>query len=525
MPFPASLKALNPVWQIHSSPFGGNFMIKQLLPSLYVIHDTCNVYLIQEGEYGLAIDFGSGRWLAELPALGIRQLEHVLLTHAHEDQCAGLAAHSAWPFAIHAPAGEEAFLSPQRNSAVLPPWLGIGCPLNYMPPRQPVADVMYDIIANGHLFWRKRRLRFLHTPGHGPHACSILLDHLGKQILFCGDAVYANGTIWQPFHLEWDHWTGTGALAAWEGIERLRGIAMDLLCPAHGPVLSHPLQFTLQQLSRRLLSFYQAKGQISPRTKDGYLEPIDVKAGALQYLPHLYQYAGNGYLLVSESGRALVVDPHEPEMPALEALLNELNVVPTAMLVTHYHYDHCDGIAYLQARYGAQAWLHPLIAEALQPGHWLPWKLARTISAPHLWPAQGLWHWEEYAFHIAPWPGQTYWHCVFMTTIDGYKVLFGGDNFTPTSKWNGTGGFCAYNGSRFGEGFVASAQLALDWQPDIVAAAHNNTYAFSAPKFRRIIRWAQRAEKAVRALCPTGDLQQDYYVVHNIIAQYKSSGD
>ena len=30
-------------------------------------------------------------------------------------------------------------------------------------------------------------------------------------------------------------------------------------------------------------------------------------------------------------------------------------------------------------------------------------------------------------------------------------------SFTPTSKWNGTGGFCAYNGSRFAEGWSLEA--------------------------------------------------------------------
>ncbi|MCE5240307.1 MBL fold metallo-hydrolase [bacterium] len=501
----------------------------ELLPDLYLFRDTCNVYLVRDGDHALAVDFGSGAWLDDLPALGISHLDHVLLTHAHDDQCVGLAARAGGSCSIHAPAGEQSVLAPDRDLRVLPPWWAMGCPANYLPPRRPVPNVTYNIAGHGHMMWRGRRVRFVHTPGHGPNACSILLDHGGRQALCCGDAAHAGGTIWQPFHLEWDHWTGAGALAAWEGVERLRGLSLGLLCPSHGPVVSSGIQPLLRQLSGRLLDFYRAKGQISPGTKDGYLSPTATVAGALQYSPHLYQYGGNGYLLVSDSGTGLVVDPFQPEMPALEALLSELDVRPTAMIVSHYHYDHCDGIPYLRDKYGAEAWLHPLIAEAWQgrgagpaggiPVRPLPWLLKREIAPDHLWPERGAWRWEEYDFQVAPWPGQTWWHCVCMATVDGRQVLFAGDNFTPTSKWNGTGGFCAYNGSRFHDGFVPSAQLALDWAPDVVAAGHSNTYAFSATKFRRIIQWAEQAEAAVRALCPSGDLEQDYYVLHKLIAQ------
>ena len=490
---------------------------ERLLPHLHLFCDTCNVYVIQDRDHAIAVDFASGAWLDELPALGIKHLDHVFLTHAHDDQCAGLAARDAWPFTIHAPAGEQGVLAPERDPNGLPPWWAMGCPANYLPPRRPVPGVSYDMAGNGHVLWRGRRMRFMHTPGHGANACSVLVDCDGKQVLCCGDAAHAGGTLWQPFHLEWDHWTGTGALAAWEGVERLRGIAIGLLCPSHGPVVAQGIQPLLRQLSARLLAFYRAKGQISPGTKDGYLRPTATVAGALQYLPHLYQYSGNGYLLVSDSGTGLVVDPQEPGMPALEALLAELGVHPTAMIVSHYHYDHSDGIPYLQEKYGAEAWLHPLIVEALSRRRTLPWLLDREFRADHVWPERGTWPWEEYDFDVAPWPGQTWWHCVCQTTVDGCKVMFAGDSFTPTSKWNGTGGFCAYNGSRFSDGYAPSVQLALNWQPEIMAAGHNNTYAFSATKFRRIAHWAQRAEAAVRALCPSGDLERDYYVLHELL--------
>jgi len=241
--------------------------------------------------------------------------------------------------------------------------------------------------------------------------------------------------------------------------------------------------------------------------------------GALQYLPHLYQYAGNGYLLVSDRGEGLVVDPHLPELPVLDKLLEEVGVWPTAMVVSHYHYDHSDGIAPLREKYGAKAWLHPWLAEILKRPEqaFRPWLRSYPITADKLWPERGTWPWAEYEFQVAPWPGQTWWHCAFMTVVDGQKVLFAGDSFTPTSRWNGTGGFCAYNHSRFHDGFVPSAQLVLDWAPDFMAAGHGNYYRFAPGKFRAIMRWARQAEQAVRDLCPSGDLEQDYYSVRAVL--------
>jgi glyoxylase-like metal-dependent hydrolase (beta-lactamase superfamily II) len=498
----------------------------ELLPGLWRFEDTCNVYVVTDGDRALAIDFGSGAWLANLTAIGVKRLDTVILTHHHGDQCAGLAKKPEWPFAIHAPAGEETFLDPARADAIKPaPWLGDGCPASYMPPKERIPGITYDIAGDVHFFWAGRRIRAIHTPGHGPNACSLVIDHDGRQVVFCGDAAHADATVWQPFHLEWDHWTGSGALAAWEGVERLLGAGVDLLCPSHGPVVADRPRAMLPALSGRLLDFYRAKGQISPGENDRYLRPMETMAcGALRYLPSLYQFGGNGYLLMSASDEGLVVDPQMGDMPALEALLAELAergqaVQPTAMVVSHYHYDHCDAIPYLQERYGAKAWLHPTIAEPWKkPAKaFLPWLLDMPIKADHLWPDSGEWQWNEYAFHIAHWPGQTWGHCAFMASIDGKRVFFAGDSFVPSSRWNGTGGFCAYNNSRFAEGYIPSARLALDWRPDIMAGGHGNCYEFAASKFRKIIRWAGSAEQAVRALCPTGDLETDYYVVRDVV--------
>ncbi len=495
----------------------------QIFPDLWQFTDTCNVYLLKHGDEAVAIDFGSGAWLQHLPGLGIRRLAHVFLTHHHPDQCAGLQAQSPWPFDIHAPSGEERFFDPEQVARGDFDARYKGCPDTYAVLPGGIPNARYDMAGFGDFFWGAERIRFLLTPGHSANACSIIVDHAGRQVVFCGDAAHAGATIWQPYHLEWDHWTGGGALAAWEGIVRLYGVAIDALCPAHGPVVTDRPRDLLKRLARKLLTLYHSKGQISPGEPDAYLTPEIMPCGAQRLLPHLYHFGVNGYLLRSEDGQGMVIDPFSEDMPALEALLGELgDVRPTVATATHYHADHCDGIRYLRERHGCCAVLHPWVAEPLgEAAHaHVPWLPREPIVPDELWPARGEWEWRGYRFTVAPWPGQTRWHCVFMTRVDGMAVAFGGDSFQPASRWNGTGGYCAYNGSRFEDGFVASAQLIMSWKPDIVVCGHDTFYTYNASKFRKIIRWARAAQSAVTDLCPSGNLEQDYYGVSQAAAAF-----
>jgi glyoxylase-like metal-dependent hydrolase (beta-lactamase superfamily II) len=502
---------------------------ERLAPGLWRFADTCNVYLIRDGESdgAIAIDYGSGVWTRHLPTLGIRRLEHIFLTHHHADQGFGLQKRRPAGAVIHAPAGEQPFLDPAAlREGVSFASIYRGCPSSYAILREGLAEIRYDLAGFCDYFWGRRRIRFLHTPGHGSAACSVVLDHHGRQLVFCGDACHAGGTIHQPYHLEWDHWTGGGALAAWEGVRRLQGIAIDALYPAHGPAITHQPRAVLQTLARRLLTFVEAKGQIAPGEPDGYLDSELLACGARRLLPDLFQL-GNGALLRSRSGEALIVDPCSSEMPLLDALLAELGGLhPTAATVSHYHADHCDGIPYLRQRYGTRVWMHPCVAAPLRDVHHgplRPWLPHESIRPDHLWPARGDWQWNEYRFRVAPWPGQTCWHTVSMTTVNDRRVMFGGDSFQPPSRWNGTGGFCAYNRSTFADGFAASARLALAWRPELLVNGHNTAFAFRPSHFRKIIAWSQKAAAATRALCPQGELDDDYYAIAGLSGRYRAA--
>ena len=66
--------------------------LTRLSEHLYCFDDTCNVYLLADG------DAGSGAVLDHLSPAGVERVEWVLHTHHHRDQCWGtprLRRHSA----------------------------------------------------------------------------------------------------------------------------------------------------------------------------------------------------------------------------------------------------------------------------------------------------------------------------------------------------------------------------------------------------------------------------------------------
>ena len=72
-------------------------------------------------------------------------------------------------------------------------------------------------------------LRAVATPGHAPDH----LSYLHGAVLFSGDAVLGQGSVFiSPY---------PGALAAYlQALERLRALPLELICPAHGPIVEAP---------------------------------------------------------------------------------------------------------------------------------------------------------------------------------------------------------------------------------------------------------------------------------------------
>ena len=484
-----------------------------LAQDLFLFPDTGNVYLLRHGDRGIAVDFGSGAWCTRLHEIGVERLEHVVLTHGHRDQLYGLYRGTCPNAAIHAPAADAPLLQSASLESFWKTYQANGCPTCYAAPRQPLPTAQFDMAADTETRVGPALFCSVATAGHTPGALSYLVAWQGRHLAFCGDAVHADGHIHQPYHLEWDHWTPGGCLAAWHGLERLGYCHFDLLLPAHGPVVSKQPRACVARVQQRLLDLIRAKGSVCAGEPARWLDLEPLACGARRVLPHLYHFGANSFLLASTTGEGLVVDPQLADIDQLAPLLREIGLERIGVgTASHYHLDHSDGLDWLRDRYDARIWLHPWVAEPIvdRDRYDVPWLPVASIRPDRLLPENGPFRWREYRFASHAFPGQTRWHTAFDGDVDGHRVLFSGDNYQPPTRWNGTGGFCSFNGSRFPDGFTLSAQRVLDIAPEIICNGHGSVYRFAPSHYRRILRWSARAEKAVQALCPSPSYLADY---------------
>ena len=95
----------------------------------------------------------------------------------------------------------------------------------------------------------------------------------------------------------------------------------------------------------------------------------------------------NAYLVWRPgSGSAVAVDPGGDALAMLDTLAAE-NLKLDAILLTHAHVDHVEGVAALQEATGAPVWLHPedrpLYAAAAQQAAWFGMKIRPLPEIDH----------------------------------------------------------------------------------------------------------------------------------------------
>src|SRR5438046_1927998 len=97
--------------------------LQQILPDLFLWSDTCNVYVLRDGDAALLIDLGDGSVLEHLHEIGVKKIEWVLFTHHHREQCQGAARLKDWKPQLAAPEAERAFFETPTEFRKLKPTL------------------------------------------------------------------------------------------------------------------------------------------------------------------------------------------------------------------------------------------------------------------------------------------------------------------------------------------------------------------------------------------------------------------
>ena len=473
--------------------------LRQLSEHLWVYAGPINVGIVRDGARALLIDCGDGSVGAALRSLGITAVEQLVFTHHHRDQACGAGPLVAAGARVGVPAAERNWF--EQVSAYWADPKTRWHLYNFHPHHLLLAQSLHVDAAYGdgqEFPWGPAKIQVLATPGHTDGSVSYVIDVDGARTVFCGDAIYGPGQLWDVYSLQkglkkWGDYHGF--LGAHEtlvqSLERVKSTQPAVLVPSHGQLMTRPTE-AIKTLIQRLQVCYEKYAATSAlRHYDRDVFGPDAGRARLPFCPPLpvppgLQHFGTTWVLVSKDKAALVMDCGSRQaIDEVQKLIarGEVRTVE-GLWITHYHDDHVDAVPAFQ-----QAFACPCIADR---------SVAEVITDPLAWrvpcisPSRARvdratqdgesWTWHEFRLTAFHFPGQTLYHGGLLAETEGRKLFFVGDSFTPS----GMDDYCAQNRCWLGPdvGLDRCVALLQKLQPTHLFNPHVNTaFVFTAEQY------------------------------------------
>jgi glyoxylase-like metal-dependent hydrolase (beta-lactamase superfamily II) len=491
----------------HDRDFRPSGALKKLSEHIYVLDDTCNVYVLKSGDRALLVGLGSGEIFKRLSEIGVREVDEVVFTHHHRDQAQGLCDLETLAFRVDVPDKEALFFedveSFWRDVHI---FLNYDCRSHWNTIRKSVR-VSRRLNPGDRVSWQGFDLEAIATPGATDHSLSYFATIDGRKVVFCGNLVSGPGKVPNWFDLHWDYYGFTqGIDASLESFARLRAKNPDLLLPAHGDPIDEPLA----AMEANSKTYAVLREMLVPN------ELVRVHQEERQILPHLVFLGANCYAILSESGKAFVWDYGYVDRDRVDELKKRFGVKKIDVAsFSHYHDDH--GIrAWELYREGTAYWVYENMADLF--GH--PDRYRLPCLIPFAIPVDRILHdgekvrWEEYELEFFHLPGQTEFHQGLLTEIDGKRVLFTGDDTWnkkfPEKPRNGP--LVPQNEYLLDSGFIACARKMIECRPDLVCPAHTEEYSPGPQDLKEFLDWALRLREVMTSLIdqPDPNFGMDY---------------
>jgi glyoxylase-like metal-dependent hydrolase (beta-lactamase superfamily II) len=460
--------------------------IHQLSPSLYRIEDICNVYLIKRGDRAILVDAGSGLVLDALPRLGVKQVEWVLHTHFHRDQCDGTQRLADAEAKIAVPRGEESYFVAADNF-----WRNRGIYDNYNTYNDffaPIANLpVHRALADDETFsWEGIDLRVVPAPGHTKGSVAFVGSIDGQLVAFAGDVIHHAARPWTLFDLEWAYGNQTGVPSLSLTLQTLAGLELAAIFPSHGSPIDQPAA-ACAELNRKLSDYYQWLNLHRYPAAAGYA-PLPWDSRLVPLTPHLWANTtsvANHYALLADDGTAMFLDygfPSGSHFAAnfrfAEHSLEELRRVAglksiDVVLPSHYHDDHVGGLQYVYQKYGAKLWVFENMADILEHPHAykIPCLWEQPMAASKIFGEGESFSWRGTTFQATKTPGHTEYHCALRFEVDGRRIAYVGDTLARGPAGPRFGGPVFQN--RFAPGdFVESVTKIRDFAPEFLLTGH-----------------------------------------------------
>ncbi|MFB3902153.1 MAG: MBL fold metallo-hydrolase [Acidobacteriota bacterium] len=489
----------------------------RLSENLFLIEDTCNVYVIKDGNRALTIDFGSGQILDVASKLGISKIDKILHTHFHRDQAQGDLRAVKQRIPVFVPAHERHLFEDAENfwrNRQIYHLYAVRNDFYSLTRNVPVGGTLRDYDT---FLWGSYEFFVLPTPGHTAGSITLVTTIDGKKVAFSGDVIHSPGKVQNLYDLQYFYGSSEGVDLLVSTLDNLAEAKPELVCPSHGSPISDPLP-AMEELKHKLEAWYKfwpGAGLTSQNT------PTVLS-------PHLIghsQTASNFYAIISDSGKALFVDYGaasgnfirvftaatstfdrlrfiEHSIPLLKAR-HGLKQIDVAM-PSHMHDDHLNGFPHLTRHHGTKIWCYENMVDILQNPRARnigcvmpePIRVDRTIRNGETF------CWEEFEFRVVHSPGHTNFQMAMFVTIDGRRVAFTGDNFfarnpnQETARHN-----LIYRNEVKSDDHLRSLRTMMDFEPELIAPGHGEAFQMTkedaAKLERRLVRQQQHFQSLI----------------------------
>lgn len=508
------------------------------LPNLYRFADTCNVYVLKSDQSGLLFNIGAGGVLNHLDKIGVKQIEWVLLTDHHRENCQGLANNDLPGTTIATSESEREILEHPTQFRKWQPKLGDKYSVygaSYVRPlAQPVA-ITKTLKSGDHFDWHGYEIKCLATAGTSPGGMSYVIQKNGTTVAITGSLMHDGSQMTNWFDSEWDYGFAKGVDTLIDSVELLISEDIDAALPSQGPVIqSAQEQFKTyhEKLTRFRASYVRGYPVFDKdvQKRDPISQPTPVPH-INRVTPHLYklshQHQGRNFaIIVSDSGRGLVLDcglfPEKILEEIVVGMKQHLGLKQIdAFWISHMHGDHFLLGPAMKEKFGAEAWTLDRIVDRCE--HPRRYDYSALVSAyGDGFDGMGIEksfqdgetvEWEGYTIHVDWMPGQTEFGCCLWLELDGKRIAFTGDNLfgSPSDEsQNGHEAVVCRNSCLLEEGYILGSKYLLDLKPDIVMGSHS----FVMPKPQKFLEryhaWSKEMAALYRELLPDPDYEYQF---------------
>ena len=483
----------------------GNIGFELIHPNIYRLQDASNVYLLKSGTSGILIDAGSEKLTEALAGVGVKQIDWILHTHFHRDQCLGSAALKNRGAKIAIGKLEEDYLQAELSQ------LPINLANRYLldkelsdygrrmePFQKPGVD---RLLSEGDIIhWKRFSIQVIDTPGHTLGSVSYLVEVDGKTICFSGDLIIRGGYIHNLYSMQWIYLQNPGIDSSIVSIDKISPLNLELILPSHGSAVTESLA-DLHKLKSRLL---EVQKQLAPNRAARWNWSNFVQVSA-----HVIQDCGTtSQIIISETGDALLFDcGADFTAERLSEAKRMFGIKRISVIIpSHWHYDHIDGIPALAKSEGAEIWVWEKLREHVEhPENFLTTCWSNTkFKANRILSGGEIFEWGGYSFQVYHNPVHMEQQMGLSALVDGIKFYFIADGSSINREGYMRSSIHCYNGISTHTGLIKTAQSFYESNPYICLPAHSNGFATHNDTRQEFREWAMNTTDAITKLLPPG---------------------